>query len=642
MRKKRFFLFYLLSAIVLGGLTAQEKEPDFFITEEKEDRTKFTNEPISTEQKNDTADITAEMKLDELQKKIDSLLGDVEKLKLQSSFLHFDINGSLKVTWGINFPDNPFGFLSGQNDVKYPIHGFDFENNLNLKLSLNNKYFNKKAGSSDDFAEIDFKFKMKNIKAVPYDYRPTSGDYYEVDAVNQDGEKVKIYFPRNNEDKNKAHLQFGNYEFILEQARLSNLLGIGFFINYSDVTQVNTYYGIDSSVEILKLNHDFLNHKFFNDKNIFFSFDYEDYAPESVIAESMNLWSDDMLTDLQEPHGISLGYEGDISNNFHFLFEGGIASKDGYDAVKYKDETLDYGFFLKSEADIRTNNVFVSPKINFGLAFQTDTKEDKDNTWGTFSFSFDLPVQYKINKTDYVNIRNSFTLNTHFAHTNIALVYSIIPEINVLYNCLNFSLPIQYWFQDRDSKTFGGGFYRVENIEHQVYTQFYEQHIFNLAFVSSFRSNYLFGNTFELKIKNTIQSTLTYSDQEEYFFYDILRFQFDFNEVPFAGSYVVMESVQLFHDFGLGAVHNVRMEEIGQIYDDKRNTTGKYYRIPSEKRWDGGVLFYSKLGLNLNFSPYMSVGLAISTPSFLLSNPDNLIGNQNTYCTIELWSEIRI
>ena len=182
----------------------------------------------------------------------------------------------------------------------------------------------------------------------------------------------------------------------------------------------------------------------------------------------------------------------------------------------------------------------------------------------------------------------------------------------------------------------------MENIEHQVYTQFYEQHIFNLAFVSSFRSNYLFGNTFELKIKNTLQSTLTFSDEEEYFFYDILRFQFDFNKVPFAGSYVVMESVQLFHDFGLGAVHNVRMAEIGQIYDDNRNTTGKYYRLPSEERWDGGVLFYSKLGLNLNFSPYMSVGLAISTPHFLLSNSDNVIGNQNTYCTIELWSEIRI
>ena len=640
---KKFFLFLLFLTVSIFSLVAQEEKSSSFITEEREDRTKFTKESYENNSTKDTKeDVTSEMKLEELQKKLDKISTDIEKLKFQSSFLNFDIGGSLKVTWGINFPDNPFGFLAGKNDIKNPIHGFDFENKLDLKLSLNNKYFNKKAGSSDDFAEINFKFKMKNIKPVPYDYRPTSGDYYEVDAKNQDGESVKIYFPRNDEDKNKAHLQVGNYEFILEQARLSNLLGVGFFINYSDVTQVNTYYGIDSSVETLKLNHDFLNHKFFNNKEVFFSFDYEDYAPESVIAESMNLWSDDMLTDQQEPHGISLGYEGDISDNFHFLFEGGIASKDGYDAVENKDDTLDYGFFLKSEADIRTSKVFVAPKVNFGLAFQTDTQKDEDNTWGTFSFSFDLPVQYKINKTDYVNIRNSFTCNTHFAHTNVALVYSLIPEINVLYNCLNFSLPIQYWFQDSDNKSFGGGFYRVENLEHRVYTQFYEQHIFNLAFVSSFRSNYLFGNTFELKIKNTIQSTLTFSDEEEYFFYDILRFQFDWNQVPFAGSYVVMESVQLFHDFGLGVAHNVRMAEIGQIYDDEKNTTGKYYRLPSEERWEGGVLFNSKFGLNLNFSPYMSVGLAISTPSFLLSNPDNVIGNQNTYCTIELWSEIRI
>jgi hypothetical protein len=192
---KKFFLFSLLFTIALGNLTAQEKEPDFFITEQKEDKTKFTNESVNIQPKEKAAeDVTAEMKLDELQKKVDNLSGDIERLKLQSSFLNFDISGSLKVTWGINFPDNPFGFLAGQTEVENPIHGFDFENNLDLKLSLNNKYFNKKAGSSDDFAEINFKFKMRNIKPIPYDYRPTSGDYYEVDAENQDGEMSKSTF----------------------------------------------------------------------------------------------------------------------------------------------------------------------------------------------------------------------------------------------------------------------------------------------------------------------------------------------------------------------------------------------------------------------------------------------------------------
>ena len=195
---KKFFLFLLFLTISIFSLVAQDEKSSSFITEEREDRTKFTKESYENNSTKDTKeDVTSEMKLEELQKKLDKISTDIEKLKFQSSFLNFDIGGSLKVTWGINFPDNPFGFLAGKNDIKNPIHGFDFENKLDLKLSLNNKYFNKKAGSSDDFAEINFKFKMKNIKPVPYDYRPTSGDYYEVDAKNQDGESVKIYFPKN-------------------------------------------------------------------------------------------------------------------------------------------------------------------------------------------------------------------------------------------------------------------------------------------------------------------------------------------------------------------------------------------------------------------------------------------------------------
>lgn len=605
-------------------------EEDFSASESEESVLSEENRPTS--ELSELSSKTTE--LEALKKNVAEMTKELSEMKKKMSFLNFNIGGSTKITWGINFPDNPFAFLANQNVTKYPIHGFDFENNLDLSLSLNNGYFNKKVGNSEDFAEISLSFQMKSIKPIPYDYEPSSGDYYAVNAKDQDGNDVEIFFPKNDENKNKAHLRFGNFEFILKQARLSNLLGIGFFLNYGDVTTINTYYGISAAVDVLKLNHDYFNHKFFNGKNVYYSFDYEDFDPQTVISESLDLWSDDMLEDNQEPHGISLGYDGNIGDNFHLLVEGGIASKDGFDAVENKDDYLDYGFFLKGEPTVNTENFLFSPKMNFGLAFQTDTKGEKDNGWGTFTFAFEMPIRYKINKTDYISIGTAVNLKTQFAFKNVAFMFALNPELNLLYDCLHFAFPIQYWYKDGRE-----GFFQVENIENRVYAQMFEEHIFYAAFVSGFRSNKLFGDSFEYKLTNTVQATVTHSDEAETFIYEILRNEFNFYHVPFFGSYVIMDSISFYHDIGFGFGRNIRMENIIETQNNRGKTV--QCRVPSKERWGGGNLFYTEVGLNLNFSRYMTVGLSINTPAFLLGDW-NTIGNQNTYCTIKLWSEIRL
>ena len=53
MQKKSLFLI-LLMLFVFSNLTANDKTPDFFITEEKEDRTKYTNEQAAVQNQKST------------------------------------------------------------------------------------------------------------------------------------------------------------------------------------------------------------------------------------------------------------------------------------------------------------------------------------------------------------------------------------------------------------------------------------------------------------------------------------------------------------------------------------------------------------------------------------------------------------
>ena len=62
-----------------------------------------------------------------VEKDIEILKREIEELKSKTSFLDFKLSGGTKITWGINFNDNPFGFLGNAASTKQPIHGFDFE-----------------------------------------------------------------------------------------------------------------------------------------------------------------------------------------------------------------------------------------------------------------------------------------------------------------------------------------------------------------------------------------------------------------------------------------------------------------------------------------------------------------------------------
>ncbi len=574
---------------------------------------KFSN----TDEKTETSSI---------EKDIEILKREIDELKSKTSFLDFKLSGGTKITWGINFNDNPFGFLGNAAGTKQPVHGFDFENNIKLDLNLNNNVVTKK-NSDYDFSEVVFKFKMKTIRPVPYDYAPLGGDYYVVEAKDQDGNPKLIYFPKNDEGGND--LVVGNFKFVLEQARLSNLLGTGFFINYADVTNVNTYYGIEPILDVLKLNHDYFNNKFYGKNNLWYSFDYSDYEPEASSAEAVEFWSSNELSSTQSPHGFSFGMDTSITNQFDFFIEAGIASKDNFDPVKNTDNIIDYGFFLKCEPTFKTEQLLLAPKIHFGFAFQTQTVNDIGADWSSLNLAVSLPAKLQINDMDYASIELNTNYKRHIALADNAFMISLNPKLSILKNSLFINIPIQYWYKDGQ-----GGLQEIKNFSGVTYTQIQEEHIFNVAFITGYKSNNFFSDNFEYKITNNTYLTTLYDNEVEFFMHNILKNEFYFYNVPFLGSYVTMESFVLYTDFGYALAKDARYEKYVQI--DNSNVRV----VSTEKLAQSNVLF-GEFGFMMNFTPNMTAGFSVNSPKVNLDINDT-IGNQNTYTTLKIWSEIKL
>lgn len=567
--------------------------------------------------------------INRLEKEIESLKNEVEQIKAKTSLLDFSISGSTKVTWGINFSDNPFGFLGNSGSAKAPIHGFDFENNLELGLNLNNSFITK-GNNNYDFSEILFKFKMETIRSIPYDYAPNSGDYYEVDAFDQDGNPVKIYFPKN--DSSGNDLVAGNFRFILEQARLSNVLGTGFFINYADVTNVNKYYGVSLMVDVMEFNHNYFSHNFRGNGNLYYSFDSGTYSPSAVISEAVNFWTDSELGKNQKPHGVSFGVDKQITNQFHFYIEGGLASKDGFDPKVNTDNHIDYGFFITTEPLFKTEQFNFNPKIHFGIAFQTDTTEDRAFDWSSINLALSVPVKLFISDIDRASVEFNLNYKRQNALNDNAFMFSVLPELNILKNAFNIQIPIQYWYKDGK-----GGFSKVENIEGSSFEQLHEEHIFSSAIKLGFNSNNLFSDSFTYKVSNSSYFTTLHSNYTEFFFHNILTNQLHFLNLPFLGTYVTMDSFILYTDIGFGLAKNARLEQLVKLDPAKNVVT----RIPSGERADHLNVLFGEFGFMMNFTPHVTVGFSMASPKVNLDVRDT-IGNQNTYATFKIWSELKL
>nr|HPO50919.1 hypothetical protein [Spirochaetota bacterium] len=320
----------------------------------------------------------ADYKIGELQRELDILKRDVEEIKNKNLWFSFNFEGSTKTIFGAALWTRD-GVTLNKN---FPVTlGFDFENNIRMGMDIANKVVASNSYKSVEGTEISAKLKINSngLRRI----KP-EGSYYVMDATDDQGRKVKVYFPRYS--GSSSNIVFGNFEVIFEEAKIKNIMGTGVFISYKDVFEVQQYYGVTSLVDVLKLNHKYFNNGFNGNDNdvLYYSFDDRYYQPEAVESVAVRYWSENTLFNNpsnsdanQNPHGISLGYEGKISDGVEAYVEGGGASKDAFDPKYFVDEQIDAGFFLKGSIHFHNKKFSFHPKLAFSFAFQTGTLEDK-------------------------------------------------------------------------------------------------------------------------------------------------------------------------------------------------------------------------------------------------------------------------
>lgn len=603
-----------------------------------------------------TKDSTNDMK--ELKKELDALKKDVELLKERTSWFSFIFEGSTKVTYGVSLWAIG-GTIDTSPRFKQPLpiaHGFDFENNIRFKMDLGKKIVAKSKSPSEDGTEIIIKLKFNSLGLSKFEPR---GSWYVVDATDDTGKKTQIFFPRL--DSGSSNVLFGNFYIVLEEAKVNNLMGTGFFFDYSDVKTVHKYYGVEQMVDVLKLNHKYFNNGYIRDTSddtkygsLYYSFDpseygylhYEanSYEPYSGVSEAMTLWSNGMLKRdplnpnvNQRPHGFAFGFDKDITDGFHLFAEGGVVSKDAFDPRYLEDSYVDYGFFARFTPKFHSKEFVFDPKISLSYAFQTDATGDMDFGWSTFATGISLPLDIKLKtgKNDRLKFELNWNINAKFAIYNVATMLSFLLEFTLLNEKLYIKFPLIYSY-----KYGRGGFLRVGNENIKFLDQLYEDHIFNMSLIVGFDSKSLFGDTFQYKVTNTIHFTAIYFEYpSEIFFYEILKNEFILNNVG-------PEKITFYVDFIYGFAKDVRFvdstTEFKYKYDQTLDTWVDVKNGKSMKwnRWGGGNCLSFELGVNFDIIKNLSVGISAESPKLLLGvvNP---IGNQQSFGTFKLWSEIK-
>ena len=550
---------------------------------------------------------------------LDAVKKDIDILKERTEWFTFNISGYVKVIYGVNvwsrlgYTDSNGNVLGGF-DTNHPItHGFDYENRIHFKMNLGNKIIASSKSEDDLGTEIGISLKIQSLGIS--DLKP-SGNYYSWQAYDDQGNITTVYAPRmpgtNANGDSGSNVVFGNFLIVLDEAKVKNILGTGFFVNYSDVKQVATYYGATGLADSLILNNEYFNNGFVLDSSnkdkvatLYYSFDPQNkpgydwgnyYTPECQVSQAMSLWSNDMLQTNpndpfnskinQSPHGISFGYDsilsGDKIEGAKLYLEAGAASKDAFDPKYYEDQNIDYGFFIKAEPKFYNAKFMFDPKLNISYAFQTQTTQDEPWPWSTFAAALALPISYNFNKTDKFKLELDYDLNVNIVTAELASLVSFSSEFTFLNNKMNISLPIIYSFKNNG----GSGFQRIGNEDssgnanipgQQYIDQLYDDHILNLGFITTFDSRNLLGDIFEYKVTNKIYYTLMaqygqhdnpnnpggISDPEQYFF-EILRNEIILNNLN-------VHKLSLYIETGLGYLTNAKMVDsttnFGFIYN---------------------------------------------------------------------------
>ncbi len=605
-----------------------------------------------------TTDVNTE--IDQIKSEISAMKEDIEMLKERTEWFSFRVSGYIKTIYGVALWSKRG---SGFDSNAAITHGFDFENKIRLQMLLGNKVLASSTSKGDLGSEVNIELRIKSRGISEIE---PEGSWYVVKGEDDQGNVVDIYMPRN--ERSGSNIVFGNFEVVLHEAQVKNILGTGFFVNYKDVQEVHQYYGITGLVDVLTLNHKFLNNGFVLDSNdyekfatTYYSFDPEDYEPESHDAEAMKLWSYSMLhTDPnddhfnQKPHGISGGFSKQLTDGFNFYIELGASSKDAFDPKYYEDNNLDYGFFIKTEPRFFNEKVDFHPKLTASFAFQTETTKDMWWPWSTFGTGLSVPVKFnlKSSKLDYIKLEANFNLNVHIVTNQLATAVSFIPEFSLLKGKLNFSIPLIYSFKNAGR----GGFQRIGHEDVYWRDQLYDDHILNLGFNIGFDSLKLFGDVFQYKITNKFYFTyilehstnnyaynyLDHFSGHERYLHEILRNEFILN-------YLGPERLVFYVEHGLCHQNNARIVDSSTQFKYKYNRDTDSWEdtmeneLMSWERWSNAVIASAEIGFYTDIFKNLTVGFSVESPKLLLNPPtsNDILGNQQTYGIFKLWSTIK-
>lgn len=635
----------------------------------------------------DDGSIESEIKL--LKEEISTIKNEVDILKKRTDWLTLKTEGSIKITWGAaimakydtNWQEKNNNYKPNESPYTFnnstPIaNGFDFENNLKFHMNLGNNIVDSSYSKGNLGTQISIEVQIDSLGLRNIEPR---GSWYKIEAVDDQDNSTDIYLPRY--DRGDSSAFFGNFQIALKEAKVKNIIGSGFFINYADVKEVHHYYGVNSIVDILTLNHDYFNNGFITDPSpsinytmeattdigvhptasVFYSFDDEDYDPESHVSEAVKLWSNNMLRDdpltsdyNQKPHGISIGYDKKLTQGFHLYMELGASSKDAFDPKYFKDDHIDYGFFARLEPRFYLDQKFdFHPKIAVSFAFQTETIEDKSWEFSTYAMGLSIPLILTLPTSgkDYLKLEGNWNMNVHIATAQFATILSFFPELKILQNKLSLSLPIIYSF-----KNYGrGGFLRVGNQVVKITDQVYDDHVFQMGFIAGFDSQKLFGSVFQYKVTNKIyyayllqNDPAFYSwehnlDGAEYYFFELLSNEFILNNMG-------PDKLAFFFNFGVGYNKNARL-----VYNDfderftydanenKLTDTQPELEVTPWKRSQHHMTVLSfDVGFYMDIFKNLSMGLTVESPKIAISEETpNVLGDQQSYAVFKLWSEIK-
>ena len=591
-------------------------------------------------------------RFDKIEREIYSIKKELELLK-RNQWFSFNFEASSRLIFGMAFVTKD-GYNLNKN---MPLSiGFDFINKIKMGMNLGRTVISS-SETANNGTEISVKLKLQSHRLNELTPR---GSYYMMDVTDDQGNPTTIYIPKY-DDSGWSNMFFGQFQLVFEEVKVSNIAGIGIFINYYDVKEVQRYYGVTALTDIIMLNGFYFDDSFFQNKEdkskskrLYYGFnselydsnyDYNAIAKESIAVQFWNEYSlgvnpEDSLGN-QKPHGFSIGYEGKIAQGVEPYIEFGGATKSAFDPKYFDKEQIDAGFFLEGAIHLYTKKFSFHPKLALSFAFQTNTVNDvpPDAGYNTFSSSLNLPlaIQLPTGEFDKVNLDFSWSINSHFAYPSVATMFSFISEFVLLNNKLSISLPIIYSYKYRQ-----GGFLSIGNEKYKVLYQEAEDHLFNLGLIVNFDSRDIFGDTFQYSLNNKILLAVnSVENKPEVFFYEIFRNLWSFNDIG-------PKRLSFYFEIGYALGYDMRLIDSQYHYNpytrtwhDLGNGNSIININTQAERWHIGNILRLETGMDMLIMKNLSFGFSLESPKLFLGLKTP-IDKQNYFVTLKIWSEIRL